>query len=388
MKKENVGKNRFEHLLAYDHSRVRLRERAEMGESDYINANFISGYMKQGAYIAAQSPFDDESIYDFWYMIYTEEITHFLFIANLTEGGVMKSVPYWPETGSMVNQNICVRSVDVTSYANFVIREFDVLLEGRDIRRCKQYHFTSWPEHGIPQDPIPFLDFRRKVNIDYLKDAASAPLLVHCGTGVSRTAVYIAVDSLMEQARLEHAVNVFKFCRTMRNERVNMVRTVKQYIFIYNALFEGLITTYNIIKQDLKITYRQLSNKNPINDKQYFREQFEILEDYLPDLDPEKYSVALKASNASKNRFISVVPPDEHRVILSSLGAVQRNDYINAVYIDSYMTPRAYILAQTPLNNTVADFWKMVYENKVNDVTSLIPTLFIFELSYTFYERI
>ena len=76
----------------------------------------------------------------------------------------------------------------------------------------------------------------------------------------------------------------------------------------------------------------------------------------------------MKASNASRNRFISVVPPDEHRVILSSLGAVQRNDYINAVYIDSYMTPRAYILTQTPLNNTVADFWKMVYENKVNNV--------------------
>ena len=36
------------------------------------------------------------------------------------------------------------------------------------------------------------------------------PVLVHCGTGVSRSGVFIAVDSLLEQAREEHVVNVFR----------------------------------------------------------------------------------------------------------------------------------------------------------------------------------
>ena len=40
------------------------------------------------------------------------------------------------------------------------------------------------------------------------------PILVHCGTGVSRSGVFIAVDSLLEQAKEEHVVNVFRLLGT------------------------------------------------------------------------------------------------------------------------------------------------------------------------------
>ncbi|ELT93007.1 hypothetical protein CAPTEDRAFT_98792, partial [Capitella teleta] len=47
----NKEKNRFEHILPYDHSRVVLKNRA----NDYINASYIDGYDAPKAYISAQS---------------------------------------------------------------------------------------------------------------------------------------------------------------------------------------------------------------------------------------------------------------------------------------------------------------------------------------------
>ena len=71
---ENVELNRFPHLLAYDHSRVQL-ERPGEGDSDYINANYVPGYdRRRKAYIAAQSPFNERTICDFWLMVYQQRV--------------------------------------------------------------------------------------------------------------------------------------------------------------------------------------------------------------------------------------------------------------------------------------------------------------------------
>ena len=37
-----------------------------------------------------------------------------------------------------------------------------------------------------------------------------SPLLVHCGTGVSRTGVFIAVDYSIMKAKQENCVNVYR----------------------------------------------------------------------------------------------------------------------------------------------------------------------------------
>ena len=58
---ENRNKNRFDHLLAYDHSRIVLRPPLRL-DTDYVNANYIHGYNSDNAYIAAQSPFNEGRI--------------------------------------------------------------------------------------------------------------------------------------------------------------------------------------------------------------------------------------------------------------------------------------------------------------------------------------
>ncbi|XP_044263828.1 uncharacterized protein LOC123010780 isoform X2 [Tribolium madens] len=78
---------------------------------------------------------------------------------------------------------------------------------------------------------------------------------------------------------------------------------------------------------------------------------------------------ARKAENARKNRYTSILPYDETRVILrESEGG---NDYINANFIDGYETPKAFIAAQAPIPSTVEDFWQMICEQNVSVVIML-----------------
>lgn len=65
----NKDLNRFPHLMPYDQSLVKLKPDANSMRT-YINASFIPGYKKGPSYIAAQSPFDEKTVLDFWRLIY------------------------------------------------------------------------------------------------------------------------------------------------------------------------------------------------------------------------------------------------------------------------------------------------------------------------------
>ncbi len=52
---------------------------------------------------------------------------------------------------------------------------------------------------------------------------------------------------------------------------------------------------------------------------------------------------------------------DKSRVVLNDPSV---GDYIHASYVDGHTTPRQYICAQGPMNSTVVDFWRMVWQEK------------------------
>ena len=82
----NKQKNRYANVLPYDDSRVKLSLIAGVEGSDYINANYIDGYMKNKAFIATQAPISD-TISDFWRMIWQESSLTIVMLSNEMESG-------------------------------------------------------------------------------------------------------------------------------------------------------------------------------------------------------------------------------------------------------------------------------------------------------------
>ncbi|XP_029477451.1 receptor-type tyrosine-protein phosphatase V-like isoform X2 [Oncorhynchus nerka] len=70
-------------------------------------------------------------------------------------------------------------------------------------------------------------------------------------------------------------------------------------------------------------------------------------------------------ANREKNRYPYILPYDHSRVRLSLLDSQLHSDYINASYVPGGCTERDFICTQGPLRSTIADFWRMVWEQNV-----------------------
>ena len=374
-RRDNELKNRFSHLLPYDHSRVILDPDVN-SDSDYINASFIKGYKHQRAYIAAQSPFDEDTVLDFWRMIYQYEVRVIVMLSNIVEDNIVKCTQFWPDSGRAMYGKFMLDLVDVQEYADYTLRSIRVRTSNdRDWQMVYLFDYNSWPEHGVPTDAIPLLEMRRKINV--YQNKHTAPIIVHCGTGVSRSGVYIAVDSLLQQYEQEGMISVFSFVKRMRKDRPAMVRTAKQYTFIYEAIFEAMVAGDTLTGPgDLKEMYHYLTKKNPTTHHSYLHGQFHCLEEYTRKLYPSACSHAYFPANVNKNRFCEVVPPDLFRPVLTTPGGIGRTDYINAVYLDSHRKSCHYVITQTPLHTTVIDFWKLVYDHDIYTIVMMEPMTF------------
>ncbi|XP_077382621.1 tyrosine-protein phosphatase non-receptor type 23 isoform X2 [Festucalex cinctus] len=85
--------------------------------------------------------------------------------------------------------------------------------------------------------------------------------------------------------------------------------------------------------------------------------------------DARQLSIAIARCYTMKNRHQDIMPYDHSRVQLQS----GKDDYINASYIKDLSPFCPQIIAtQAPLTGTAADFWLMVYEQKVSLVIMLV----------------
>ena len=88
-----------------------------------------------------------------------------------------------------------------------------------------QYHFTSWPDHGVPKFATSLISFIRRVQKAHSKESG-VPLLVHCSAGVGRTGTFILLDILLERLRENNSLNVYECLANLRKRRVLMVQTL------------------------------------------------------------------------------------------------------------------------------------------------------------------
>ena len=192
------------------------------------------------------------TLVDFWRLLWQERPPIIVMLTNLKEGNKIKCQQYWPDSGSkefgpftvtitdqqvLADYTIRILSVKVSVFSLycvsmllysvlfvFTVAVYDPQLEGSTRNfKTTQYHFTIWPDHGVPDYASPILGFHNRVKSQH--NPSKGPLLVHCSAGVGRTGTYIVIDNVLEQIAAEEVVDISGAIVKARNQRMKLVQT-------------------------------------------------------------------------------------------------------------------------------------------------------------------
>lgn len=248
----NMNKNRYNDILAPDHSRVYIT-----GILPYINANYINiqdrvlaceNFPRKS--IACQGPMENTSS-DFWKMVYYKKVKCILMVTPLIEGGMQKCHKYWPSVGESItfhlehigstanNYTLTVSSINETKCDGTTITKISIDGPKGVHTLYHIYHFNWLDQKDTPVDTIVFL-------LELLRFFTSIKdlFVCHCSAGAGRTGVIFACLRALCTGE-----SVLDSIKKIRIQRHGLVQNAKQYI-----LTEAVVTYMRrkSEKQDLR----------------------------------------------------------------------------------------------------------------------------------------
>ncbi|KAJ1139357.1 hypothetical protein NDU88_005732 [Pleurodeles waltl] len=376
---DNIAKNRYPHVLPYDHSRVKLSLIGEEPTSDYINANFIPGYVGYQEYICTQGPLR-KTIDDFWRLIWEYNVRNIVMLTVCMENGRVLCDHYWPTDGSPISYGqINVRLVAQDVSSEWTTREFRLWHEGLKLERdVHQLHYTAWPDHGLPETTTSMMYFVELVQEHIQAAKGSGPTVVHSSAGVGRTGTFICLDRLLQQMKHERAVDVFHTVYTMRLNRYLMVQTLRQYIFLHTCILDKIteeqlagLGDKDTSRPILQKTFTQHYLKKSANGNTGFLQEYQVL------LEAAKDEVGADLAAAGlvnqTHSYPSVLPYDRCRVKFSAVGPDPLSDAAKAWFIPGFNSAKDYLAIHGPEEDTIEQFWRMAWEHNIHTIVTLVP---------------
>ncbi|XP_076465976.1 tyrosine-protein phosphatase non-receptor type 9-like [Babylonia areolata] len=248
--RHNLPKNRYTDVLCYDHSRVMLPIIDGDPTSDYINANYVDGYMQKNAYICTQGPLP-KTFVDFWRMIWHQQCQVIVMTTRTIERQRMKCGQYWPNEEHTDEQfeefivyNNSVQSVNSYNETKLILHNTNT----GETREITHLQFTTWPDYGVPP-ATGFLDFLfhvRAVQERATRSMGSAwtghplgpPIVVHCSAGIGRTGTFITMDISLRRLEDVGTVDIPATVRRIRSQRAFSIQMPDQYVFCHLGLVE------------------------------------------------------------------------------------------------------------------------------------------------------
>uniref|UniRef100_A0A8C2XXX2 Receptor-type tyrosine-protein phosphatase S n=1 Tax=Capra hircus TaxID=9925 RepID=A0A8C2XXX2_CAPHI len=296
---------------------------------------------------------------------------HSRVLLSAIEGKEMQMIfiPLFPCRGTETHGLVQVTLLDTVELATYCVRTFALYKNGSSEKReVRQFQFTAWPDHGVPEHPTPFLAFLRRVKTCNPPDAG--PMVVHCSAGVGRTGCFIVIDAMLERIKHEKTVDIYGHVTLMRAQRNYMVQTEDQYIFIHDALLEA-VTCGNteVPARNLYAYIQKLTQTETGENVTGMELEFKRLASSKAHT--SRFISANLPCNKFKNRLVNIMPYESTRVCLQPIRGVEGSDYINASFIDGYRQQKAYIATQGPLAETTEDFWRMLWEHNSTIVVML-----------------
>ncbi|XP_025943561.1 tyrosine-protein phosphatase non-receptor type 3 isoform X2 [Apteryx rowi] len=239
---QNMDKNRYKDVLPYDATRIILQ-----GDEDYINANYVNMEVPTvgivNRYIATQGPLPHTCAH-FWQVVWDHKLSLIIMLTTLTERGRTKCHQYWPDPPDVMEYgNFRVRCQSEDCTIAYVVREMVITnVETEQQHAITHLQYVAWPDHGVPDDSMDFLEF---VTCMRPKRVKNEPVLVHCSAGIGRTGVLVTMETAMCLIERNQPVYPLDIVRKMRDQRAMMVQTSSQYKFVCEAILrvyrEGLV---------------------------------------------------------------------------------------------------------------------------------------------------
>nr|AGQ20106.1 AsIV-cont00002-ORF2 [Apophua simplicipes ichnovirus] len=240
---KNKMKNRSESVPCWDHSRMKL---ANSAGSDYIHANWLSGYGSLKKFIATQGPLK-ETVDDFLTLLWQNDCGIVVVLTQLLEDNVVKCYPYWATDVNecRITDKFVVYTKKVMNRPHYV----KYLLELRHSKAAKSrclslYHYTDWPENDTPKSIAHIIELIKTINkervtkMNFNLACAPDPIVVHGSLGIGRTGTFCSIDLCFDYWLLEKQIDVEGVVRYVRKMRHSSVSNEKQYVFIWRVLAE------------------------------------------------------------------------------------------------------------------------------------------------------
>ncbi|XP_034522936.1 receptor-type tyrosine-protein phosphatase V-like isoform X5 [Ailuropoda melanoleuca] len=365
----NAAKNRYPHVLPYDHSRVRLTPLDGEPHSDYINANFIPGYSHPQEFIATQGPLK-KTLEDFWRLVWEQQVHIIVMLTVGMENGRVLCEHYWPSDPTPITHgHITVHLLAEEPEDEWTKREFQLqhVAQPQRRRRVKQLQFTTWPDHSIPEAPGSLLAFVELVQEQARATQGAGPVLVHCSAGVGRTGTFVALSRLLRQLEEEQAVDVFNAVYALRLYRPLMIQTPSQYIFLHscllNKILEGPSDTFE--SQPISVTnFAQACAKRAANANAGFLKEYKLLLQAIKD-------VADSSAPPPGYEQDSMVSYDYSQVRFSPMEDSPPNEMLEAWLFPGGPSGHDHVVLTGPAGPE--ELWELVWEHEAQVLVSLCP---------------
>jgi len=233
----NIKRNRYFDVLPSEQNRVHLS--SVPGNSDYINASFISNFK----YISTQAPLP-HTMEHFWMMVWEQRSPIIVMLTKLHEKGRPKADLYWPKFQGETERygNFFVTWTKSAFYSDIDVRSFKITFQDES-REVIQLHYGEWPDNGCPESTYKIKRLIRLIKIFQTRLSTlyglQGPVIGHCSAGIGRTgtlfACLIALDKLNGSTPFD-SLNLMEIVHQMRKQRAGMIQTLEQYSFAYEVI--------------------------------------------------------------------------------------------------------------------------------------------------------
>ncbi|CAI4221076.1 unnamed protein product [Auanema sp. JU1783] len=364
-------RNPYPDTLPYDHNRVILPTLPGDENSHYVNASYVNSWLREKAYVVTQAVRTKPMNVEFWRMVWELGSNCIVMLTKVFDFMRVMCLQYWPLTRFTFG-DIEVETIDVKTYAHYVIRTFQLTRNGEK-RLVKHFHFTEWELDSFPYISA-FIELRRRVRQYVEKNNVDAPIIVHCSNGAGRSGAFLALDANLELMKKTGQLDVYEYAKTLVNARPHLIDSVDQYQFIYDALAEAVMCNVQPIQmhqlKERSSMYKAKKNRELLENQE--NHENKLLLHLTPSLRIGDCAGGHRLENRGKNRDVMVVPPDHARPYLQTLhGDSKDYTYINAVEVDGFTRKAEFIVTEWPKSSTIDSFWTLIYDHSCHTVVNL-----------------